>query len=116
MEKVGNYSKKENVFNHYAKDSSRPQGIKDSGTPEKKPMRYSQDSFTRELIGKILNIELVNGKILQGKLLDLGMFDILIELKSEETVNISGKPMIRDVVKNLIILKSAILTVEVVKQ
>jgi small nuclear ribonucleoprotein (snRNP)-like protein len=117
MEKVDYYNNKTKVFNHYAKDSSRSQGTKekDFGTQERKPLRYSQDSFVKELINKTLTIELVNGKILTGKLLQLGMFDILIELKSVETVNIAGKPMLRDVIKNLIILKSSILTVEVMQ-
>jgi len=105
-----------NVYNNYGKDSSRSQGTKDFKTQDKKPLRYSEDSFVKELIGKIVNIELINGKMLQGRLLQLGMFDVLIELKSKETVNISGKPMIKDTTKSLIILKSAILTVEVMKQ
>jgi len=105
MEKVGYYNNRGKVFNN--------SGTKDFRTQDRKPLRYSEDSFVKELIGKTIQIELVNGKILKGKLLNLGMFDVLIELKSEETVNISGKPMVRDVLKNLIILKSAILTVEV---
>jgi len=92
------------IFNGYAKDS---------GTQERKPLRYSEDSFTKQLIGKTITIELVNGKILKGKLLNLGMYDVLIETKSAETVNIAGKQMTKDVIKNLIILKSAICTVEV---
>jgi len=105
MEKVGYYNNRGKPFNN--------SGTKDFRTQDRKPLRYSEDSFVKELIGKTIQIELVNGKILKGKLLNLGMFDVLIELKSEETVNISGKPMVRDVLKNLIILKSAILTVEV---
>jgi len=116
MEKVEHYNNKGKVFNHYGKDSSRSQGIKDFETQERKPLRYSQDSFVRELIGKTLKIELTNSKILMGKLLEVGMFDILIEIQSKETVNIAGKQMTKDVIKSLIILKSAILTVEVVKQ
>jgi len=92
------------IFNSYAKDF---------GTQERKPLRYSEDSFTKQLIGKTITIELVNGKILKGKLLNLGMYDVLIETKSAETVNIAGKQMTKDVIKNLIILKSAICTAEV---
>jgi len=101
MEKVGYYNNKGKVFNSY------------SGTSEKKPLRYSEDSFTKQLIGKILNIELVNGQILQGKLLQLGMYDILIEVRTAENFIVSGKPMVKDVIKNLIVMKSAILIVEV---
>jgi len=105
-----NYNSNEKkVFNGYGKDFG-------SKTSEKKPLRYSQDSFVRELRGKTLTIELVNGKILRGKLLELGMFDVMIELKSVENFIVSGQTLTKDVVKNLIILKSAILTVEVVKQ
>jgi len=105
MEKVKDYNNnRAKLFNNY------------SGTSEKKPLRYGQDSFVKELIQKNVTIELVNGKILIGKLIQLGMFDILIEIKSTENYIVSGKPMVRDVIKNLIILKSAIISVEVVKQ
>jgi len=116
MEKVEHYNNKGKVFNHYGKDSSRSQGIKDFETQDRKPLRYSQDSFVKELIGKTLTIELINGKILKGKLLELGMFDVMIELKSTENYIVSGKPMVRDVNKNLIVMKSSIISVEVVKQ
>jgi len=101
MEKVGYYNNKGKVFNSY------------SGTSEKKPLRYSEDSFVKELINKTLTIELVNGKILSGKLLQLGMFDILIEIKSTENYIVSGKTLTKDVLKTLIVLKSSIISVEV---
>jgi len=101
MEKVDYYNNKAKLFNSY------------SGTQEKKPLRYGQDSFTKELINKTITIELVNGKILQGRLLQLGMYDVLIEIKSTENYIVSGKTLTKGVTKNLIILKSSICTVEV---
>jgi len=113
MEKVEHYNNKGKVFNHYGKDSSRSQGIKDFETQERKPLRYSEDSFVKELKGKTIQIELINGKILKGKLLELGMFDVLIEIKSTENFVVSGQTLSKDVTKNLIVMKSSICTVEV---
>ena len=42
--------------------------VKDHGHDEHKPMRYSKDSFVKELIGKVVRITLLNGKEVQGKL------------------------------------------------
>ena len=64
---------------------------------EKKPQRYTKDSFTRELIGKVAKITLTNGSVVQGRLLELGMYDIKLQTSQNQ----------------LIVLKSAILTVEV---
>ena len=64
---------------------------------QKKPERYSQDSFVKELIGKVLKITLSNSKEIQGRLLELGMYDVKIQTSSGQ----------------VIILKSAILTVQV---
>ena len=72
--------------------------VKDHGHDEHKPMRYSKDSFVKELIGKVVRITLLNGKEVQGKLIELGMYDILIQTSQAR----------------LIVLKSGIMTVEVV--
>ena len=64
---------------------------------EKKPQRYSKDSFTKELIDKVVKITLTNGSVVQGRLLELGMYDIKLQTSQNQ----------------LIVLKSAILTVEV---
>jgi len=109
-----NYNNNEKkVFNSYGKDSSRSQGSRDFETQDRKPLRYSVDSFTKQLIGKNVTIELVNGKILSGKLLQLGMYDVLIEVKSVENFIVSGQTLTKDVTRNLIVLKSAISTAEV---
>ena len=64
---------------------------------EKKPQRYSKDSFTKELIDKVVKITLTNGSVVQGRLLELGMYDVKLQTSQNQ----------------LIVLKSAILTVEV---
>ena len=69
-----------------------------SDAREKKPERYSKDSFVRELIGKVVKIRLVNGSELQGRLLEIGMYDILMQTSQAR----------------LIVMKSAIMTIEVV--
>ena len=65
---------------------------------EKKPQRYTKDSFVRDLIGKVIKISLINGSTLQGRLIELGMYDIRVQTSQSQ----------------LIVMKSAILTVEVV--
>lgn len=64
---------------------------------EKKLERYTRDSFTKELIGNPIKIGLSNGKEISGRLIELGMFDIKVQTPN-------GR---------LIVLKSGILTVEV---
>jgi sRNA-binding regulator protein Hfq len=64
---------------------------------EEKPQRYTKDSFTKELIGKVVKISLVNGSTLQGRLIELGMYDIKVQTSQNQ----------------LIVMKSGILTVEV---
>ena len=75
-------------------NTNRNQAFKGS---EKKPQRYSKDSFTKELIGKVVKISLINGSVVQGRLLELGMYDIRVQTSQSQ----------------LIVMKSAILTVEV---
>lgn len=73
------------------------QQFKAIGKPEDRPLRYSKDSFTKELIGKVVKISLVNGKEVQGRLIELGMYDVLIQTSQAR----------------LIVMKSAIVGVEV---
>lgn len=72
--------------------------FKDRQTPSGKPERYSKDSLTKDLIGKSLVISILGGRNESGILRECGMYDILIEMPNK---------------RNLIILKSAILTVSV---
>ena len=80
------------MANNYSKDVFKP-----SQNREKKTERYSRDSLTKEKIGKAAKFALANGQEIQGRLLEVGMYDILVQT----TQGI------------LIILKSGILTVEV---
>lgn len=57
----------------------REQAFKGSESGQKKPERYSRDSFTKELIGKVLKISLLNEREIQGRLLELGMFDVKVQ-------------------------------------
>ncbi|MGP6294510.1 hypothetical protein [Caldiplasma sukawensis] len=78
-----------------------------------KPLRYSQDSFVKELIGKRIRICLTNNEIFEGNLKQLGMYDILMSVAIQEKIIISGKEMIRDSQKDRIFMKSAIIWIEV---
>lgn len=65
---------------------------------EKKPLRYSEDSFTKDkVIGKVVKITLITGKEVQGKIVEIGMYDILIQTSQAR----------------LIVMKSAIVSIEV---
>ena len=67
--------------------------------PEDRPLRYSHDSFVKELIGKVIKISFLNGKEIQGRLIELGMYDVLMQTSQAR----------------VIVMKSAIITVEVVQ-
>lgn len=92
--------------------NNKTEVIKHSG--EQKTQRYSTDSFTKELIGKKIKFSLDNGTFVEGILKQLGMFDILLEVKSVQTINIDNKLMTRDTTKSVIYLKQHIISVEVV--
>jgi small nuclear ribonucleoprotein (snRNP)-like protein len=96
MERVGISNKTKEVFNH-----------------SEKPLRYSQDSFVKELIGKKIRICLTNNEIFDGTLKQLGMYDILLSVSISEKIMISGKEMTRDTQKDRIFMKSSIVWVEV---
>lgn len=81
---------------------------------QKKPLRYSQDSFIKELIGEKIRISLTTSEVFEGILRQLGMFDCLVEIKEVEKINVSGKEITRDTTKNRIFMKSNIVWIEVV--
>ncbi len=56
----------------------------------KKPERYSRDSFVKEVIGKTVRISLVSGKEVQGRLLELGMFDIKVQTAEGPVIIMKG--------------------------
>lgn len=94
-----NYNKPKEVFNN---------------SLDKKPLRYSTDSFVKELIGKKIRIGLINGDVFEGILKELGMYDIMVAINTEDKTNIGGKEIIRNITKDRIFMKSAIIWVEVV--
>lgn len=86
MERSGGYR---NNASHVFKDSA--------GQKEEKPLRYTKDSFVKELIGKPMKITLINGSVIQCRLMELGVYDIKVQTMEGQ----------------VIIMKSAILTVAV---
>ena len=82
-------------------------------TNDKKPLRYSRDSFVKELIGKNIRISLTTREVFEGTLRELGMYDFLIETKVAEKIIISGKEVTRDSQRQRIFMKSSVVWVEV---
>ena len=66
---------------------------------KEKIIRYSEDSFTKYLIGKRIKLTLANGTFAEGTLKQVGMFDILLEVKFIQNITMDGKTMSRDSVK-----------------
>ena len=90
-----NYNKPKEVFNN----------------GDKKPLRYGEDALSKSLLEKTLKITLINGSVFNGVLSNLGMYDLTVKTKAKQVFD--GN-ITRDVEKPIIILKSAIATVEVV--
>ena len=80
---------------------------------QQKIQRYSQDSFTKLLIGKKIKLTLDNNTIVEGTLKQVGMFDTLLEVKATQIIVIDGKNLSRDFVKSIIYLKQHIVSIEV---
>lgn len=80
--------------------------------PEK-PLRYSQDSLTKVLIGKAVKITLLNNQTLTGRLKDVGVYDISVEVNKTVEMEISGKKITKDRTVTVIMQKGALATVEV---
>ncbi len=76
-----------------------------------KPLRYGTDDLNKTLLNKNLKITLINGREITGILSNLGMYDLTIKTKTNQVFN--GN-ITREVEKPIIVLKSAIATVEVV--
>ena len=85
----------------------------DNNSGKQKILRYSQDSFTKQLIGKKIKLVLDNNTIVEGTLTQVGMFDILLEVKATQNITIDGKNLSRETVKSIIYLKQHIVSVEV---
>ena len=67
------------------------------GSGRAKPLRYSEESLTRTAEGKKARITLINGTVIAGVLRTVSMYDLNVN----------------DGVRDLIVFKSAIATVEV---
>ena len=99
---------RENISNYNNKQDVN----KDSG--EQRVLRYTNDTLKKDLIGKTVEILLVNSTILKGKLLQVGMYDILIEITRNKELTIQNTKIYKPVISQIIVLKSAIITVEVI--
>ena len=82
---------------------------------QQKIQRYSQDSFTKLLIGKKIKLTLDNNTIVEGTLKQVGMFDTLLEVKATQNIVIDGKKLSRDFLQSIIYLKQHIVSVEVLQ-
>ena len=82
---------------------------------QKKPLRYSQDSFVKELIIKKIRISLTTSEVFEGNLKQLGMYDVLLEIKTTETIIISGKEISRESTKKRVFMKAHIVWAEVIQ-
>ena len=80
---------------------------------DRKPLRYSHDSFIKELIGKNIRVSLTTREVFEGVLKELGMYDFLVEVTVVEKIAISGKEVSRDSRKQRILMKSSVAWVEV---
>ena len=80
---------------------------------DKKPLRYSRDSFVKELIGKNIRISLTTREVFEGILKELGIYDFLVEVTVAEKITISGKEVTRDSKKQRVFMKSSVAWIEV---
>ena len=86
-------------------------GNKDGNNVIKKTLRYGEDDVNKTLLGKNVKITLINGREINGVLSNLGMYDLTVKTKVKQVFN---RNITREVEKPIIILKSAIATVEVI--
>ena len=94
-----NFNKPKTVFNN--SDSNNI----------KKPLRYGEDDLNKSQVGKTVKVTLINGVEIAGILSNLGMYDLSVKTKRRETFSDN---LTREVERSVIVLKSAIATVEVV--
>ena len=77
----------------------------------RKTLRYGEDDVNKTLLGKNVKITLINEREIIGVLTNLGMYDLTVKTKVKQVFN--GN-ITREVEKSIIILKSAIATVEAI--
>ena len=78
---------------------------------DQKLKRYGEDALNRGLLGRKVKLTLLNDLTIEGNLSNLGMYDLSISQKVQEKIG----PLIREMDKVIIVLKSGILTVEVLE-
>lgn len=78
---------------------------------DQKPRRYGEDALNKSLLGKRVRVTLINSQTVDGIFSNIGMYDITVTSKVLQTFpgNIT-----RETEKPVIVLKSAIATVEVI--
>ena len=96
-----NYNNGGRVFNNDAG--------KNDNNVAKKPLRYSEDALTKKLENKKIRVTLINNNVIEGILVNLGVYDLTIRHK----VNEQFGQAFRESEKEIIIMKAVICTVEV---
>lgn len=78
---------------------------------DQKPKRYGEDALNKGLLGKKVKVTLINNQTVEGIFSNIGMYDITVTTKFLQTFpgNIT-----RETERPVIVLKSAIATVEVI--
>ena len=95
-------------FNNGARVFNNDAGKNDNNVV-KKPLRYSEDALTKKLENKKIRVTLINNNVIEGILVNLGVYDLTIKRKITEKFG----DAFRESEKNIIILKAVIATVEV---
>jgi hypothetical protein len=75
-----------------------------------KPKRYGEDALNKRLLGRKIRLSLVNSQTIEGTLSNLGMYDLSLSAKVQEKFG----ALIRDSERVIIVMKAAIVTVEVI--
>ena len=96
-------------FNNTEKVFNGTDGKKFDNNVAKKPLRYSEDALTKKLENKRIKITLINNNVIEGILVNLGVYDLTVKRKVREQFG----TVFRESEKEIIIMKATISTVEV---
>ncbi len=77
-----------------------------------KPKRYGEDALNKVLLGKKVKITLINNQTVEGVFSNIGMYDITVITKVIQTFT---GVINREIERPVIVLKSAIATLEVIE-
>ena len=94
-------------FNNGARVFNNDAGKNDNVA--KKPLRYNEDALTKKLENKKIKVTLINNNVIEGILVNLGVYDLTIKRKIQEQFG----QAFRESEKDIIIMKATIITVEV---